>query len=180
VVERCAGLVAPDVEFDLHFERALVLHQQRPMPFERARTELCWGERQRRAGERRRSREPLSHALETFEDLRAAPWAERARSELKATGVTLQRRSDPAGSNRLTVQELRVARVIAVGATVREAAAELFLSPKTIEAHLTRAYRKLGVRNRAELVRALARDDDSRRRAAAPSLTRVRGSAASG
>jgi DNA-binding CsgD family transcriptional regulator len=155
---RCRGLLAEGSESERAFHAALTLHERVPGAFDRARTELCYGERLRRTRRRTDAREHLSSALATFEQLKADPWAERARRELQATGATARPRTDPAALDRLTPQELRVVMVLAEGATVRDAAAQLFLSPKTIEAHLGRAYRKLGVRNRAELATRLARE----------------------
>jgi DNA-binding CsgD family transcriptional regulator len=151
---RCRGLLA-DEGFEEAFEDALAWHERTPTPFERARTELCLGERRRRARHPSDAREPLRAALETFERLGATPWAERARSELRASGETTRRR-DPSAAQQLTPQELQVALMVAQGATNREAGAALFLSPKTIEAHLSRVYRKLNVRSRTELASLLA------------------------
>ena len=120
------------------------------MPFELARTRLCYGERLRRAGRRIDARAQLREALGGFEALGAGRWAERARRELAGTGQRL-RRGPQRDRDRLTHQELQIARSVARGATNKEAAADLFLSPKTIETHLTRVYRKLGVRSRSEL-----------------------------
>jgi DNA-binding CsgD family transcriptional regulator len=153
---RCRGILAGS-DFDEHFEEALRLHDRTPTPFDRARTELCYGERLRRAKRRAEARERLHSALETFERLDAGPWANRARGELRATGETLRRR-DRSGSEQLTLQELQVALKVAVGATNREVAAALFLSPKTIEAHLSRVYSKLGLRSRTELAHRFARE----------------------
>jgi DNA-binding CsgD family transcriptional regulator len=158
-VRRCHGLLAGEHEFEQHFQSALELHDRVPSAFERARTELCYGERLRRARRRTDARQRLTSAVTVFEQFGAEPWADRARRELQATGVTARPRHDPAAADRLTAQELRVALMIADGATTREAAAQLFLSPKTIEAHLARSYRKLGVRNRAQLVTTLNRQD---------------------
>jgi DNA-binding CsgD family transcriptional regulator len=92
-----------------------------------------------------------------FDELGAAPWAERARHELQATGETARRRDrDPV--DRLTPQEFQIARMLAGGATTREAAAYFFLSPKTVEYHLHNVYDKLGIRTRADLGRIMARD----------------------
>ena len=154
---RCRGILTVDEEFEGEFLVALSLHEEVPSPFERARTELCFGERLRRGRRRADAREHLASALGVFEQFGASPWAERARRELQASGATARPRRDPAAVDRLTAQELRVALMIADGATTREAAAQLFLSPKTIEAHLGRAYRKLGVHNRAQLTATLTR-----------------------
>jgi DNA-binding CsgD family transcriptional regulator len=155
---RCRGILAPDADFEIEFEHALELHELTPTPFERARTELCRGERLRRAKRRAEAREPLRRALETFERLGAAPWGERARSELSATGETVKRR-DPYATDELTPQELQVALIVGRGATNKEAGAALFLSPKTIETHLGRIYRKLNVRSRTELAHRLGSTD---------------------
>lgn len=152
---RCRGLLAFEDEFEVEFRRALELHDRTPTPFERARTELCFGERLRRAKRRAEAREPLREALQTFERLGAAPWSERARVELAASGETARRR-DPYAAEQLTPQELQVALVVARGATNKEAGAALFLSPKTIETHLGRVYRKLSVRSRTELAHLLS------------------------
>ena len=148
VVARCRGLLAPDDQLDDAFA------QQAPTPFERARTDLCYGERLRRARRRTDAREPLRAALDTFERLGARGWAERAAKELAATGITAKTR-EPSGAETLTPQELQVALTVARGATNREAGAALFLSPKTVESHLSRIYRKLNVRSRTELAHQL-------------------------
>jgi DNA-binding CsgD family transcriptional regulator len=154
---RCRGLLAAEDGFEVEFRRALELHGSTPTPFERARTQLCLGERLRRAKRRAEAREPLREALTTFERLGAASWSERARSELAATGETVRRR-DPYAAEQLTPQELQVALVVARGATNKEAGAALFLSPKTIETHLGRVYRKLNVRSRTELAHLFSRE----------------------
>ncbi len=154
---RCHGLLASEESFEGEFEAALALHDRVPSPFERARTELSYGERLRRTRRRADSRQYLASALAVFEQLGAEPWAERARRELQVTGAIARPRGDPTAVDRLTAQELRVALMIAEGATVRETATQLVLSSKTIEAHLGRAYRKLGVHNRAQLATTLTR-----------------------
>jgi DNA-binding CsgD family transcriptional regulator len=150
--ERCRGLLAADEEVEAHFRRALTWHDRVACPFERARTELCFGERLRRARRRSDARRPLRRALAGFEALAATPWIDRTSAELRATGERARRRT-PETADRLTPQELQVAQVIAQGATNREAAAALFVTPKTIETHLAHVYRKLGVRSRVELAR---------------------------
>jgi DNA-binding CsgD family transcriptional regulator len=154
-LERCRGLIAGDEAVDTHFERALEWHEGVRCPCEQARTELCFGERLRRAGRRSEARAPLRRALEAFELLGAEPWAERARCELRSTGERVRRRT-PDTRDQLTPQELRVALLVVDGATNREAAATLFVTPKTIETHLNNAYRKLGIRSRVELARHMA------------------------
>jgi DNA-binding CsgD family transcriptional regulator len=145
------ALVAPSTET---FDEALRLHVEAGQAFPRARTELAYGEWLRRAGHRIDARVVLHAALETFERLGAAPWAEHAAAELRATGERVRRRSDP-DTSQLTPQELQVALVVARGATNKEAAAQLYLSPKTIEKHLGSVYTKLGLRSRTELAGVL-------------------------
>ena len=128
---------------------------QTPDEFETARTRLAYGQRLRRARNRVLAREQLRAAVDTFERLDARPWAERARTELAATGETLRRR-DPSTIDELTPQELQIALLLADGKTTREAAAALFLSPKTIEYHLRHVYQKLDIHSREELAEVLA------------------------
>ena len=152
---RCEGMLAEDDDGEAAFGRAYVQHDRTPTPFERARTELCHGERLRRARRPGDARVRLRAALETFERLGALPWVERAESELRASGETIAPRSAPT-SLELTPQELQIATHVASGATNKETGAALYLSPKTVEAHLGRVYRKLGVRSRTELANLLA------------------------
>ncbi len=153
---RCRGLLAEDDAFEPIFEVALAMHVRTPDAFEQARTQLVYGARLRRAGRRLRAREELRAAHETFEDLGSGPWAELARVELAASGETARRRN-PSTLDDLTPQELQIALLLADGKTTREAAAALFLSPKTIEYHLRNVYRKLGIHSREELANSLAR-----------------------
>jgi DNA-binding CsgD family transcriptional regulator len=92
----------------------------------------------------------LRDALATFEGLHARLWADRARGELEATGITARKR-DPSTLDSLTPQELRIAKLVAGGASNREVAGQLFLSPKTVEYHLRKVFLKLGVSSRVEL-----------------------------
>ena len=151
-VARLHGLLGTDDDLDEHFGAALELHDQGAgSAFERARTELLYGERLRRAKRRVDAREHLRSAIELFDGLGAAPWSEQARRELRASGESIPRR-DPTAPEKLTPQELQIALQVAEGKTNRDVAAALFLSPKTVEFHLTRVYRKLNIHSRAELV----------------------------
>ena len=132
-----------------HFEDALHLLTA-PMPFWRARIELSYGEHLRRSRQRSRARSHLRAALETFEGLGIIPWAERARSELRASGETARKRSVDA-IDRLTPQELQIADLASQGASNPDIAAQLFLSRRTVEYHLRKVYVKLGISSRAEL-----------------------------
>lgn len=151
VAARCRGLL--DEDFDAAFAEALALDDQRPMPFERARTMLSFGRRLHRACRRAEARDSLRQALAGFERIGAVSWAAQAQSELRAAGA----RRRAAHDDSMTAQELRVAAAVSRGASNREIAAELFLAPKTVEFHLRQIYRKLGVSSRAQLVATLAR-----------------------
>jgi DNA-binding CsgD family transcriptional regulator len=153
---RSRGLLAPDDELDEHFGRALAWHEATPDVFEAARTRLLYGARLRRARQRVRSREQLRRAFDDFGRLGAAPWCDAADAELAASGETARRR-DPSTRDELTPRELQIALLLAEGSTTREAAAALFLSPKTIEFHLRSVYRKLDLNSRDELAIRLAR-----------------------
>jgi DNA-binding CsgD family transcriptional regulator len=152
---RCRGMV--EDAFDEQFRMALQLDDERPMPFERARTLLAYGRRLHRSGRRAEAREPLHAAVAEFERLGATPWLTQARAELRAAGG--RRRSTTAPTQELTPPEQRVAAAVARGLTNRQAAAELFLSPKTIEFHLGQIYRKLGISSRSQLAAALDAED---------------------
>jgi DNA-binding CsgD family transcriptional regulator/GrpB-like predicted nucleotidyltransferase (UPF0157 family) len=154
---RGRGLLA-DEDFAPHFDEALRHHERDRQPFERARTQLAYAERLRRARQRAEARPFLSEALDTFERLGARPWADRARAEMTATGGPTGPRADASRADELTPQELKIALLVAQGMTNREVAASLFLSPKTIEHHLSAIYRKLGVRSRTQLARLFAED----------------------
>jgi len=146
-----SALLAPSVEAaEPLFLEALMYEREYGQPFERARTELAYGECLRRARRRTEARARLRDALATFEGLNTPLWADRARAELEATGITARKR-DPSTLDALTPQELRIARLVGGGASNREVAAQLFLSPKTVEYHLRKVFLKLGVSSRFEL-----------------------------
>jgi DNA-binding CsgD family transcriptional regulator len=148
---RCRAMLAGDDQYEPEFQAALRLYGEE-MAFERARTLLALGQRRRRSRRHADAQAPLHEALAYFERNGAEPWARQARAEVTANGEAPPRGT--AGNLlSLTPQELHVALTIARGATNREAAAALFLSPKTIEFHLGNVYRKLAVRSRTELVR---------------------------
>jgi ATP/maltotriose-dependent transcriptional regulator MalT len=148
---RCRGLL--DDDFEPAVACALALDDQRPMPFERARTLLAFGRRLHRSCRRAEARERLRAALEGFEQLHADAWTRQAEAELRAAGA---RRRPERDEHALTPQELRVAAAVQRGASNRDIAADLFLSPKTVEFHLRQIYRKLDVHSRTQLVAALA------------------------
>ncbi|SCF34261.1 regulatory protein, luxR family [Micromonospora viridifaciens] len=145
---RCRALVEED---EAHFAQAVPLHGD-AQPYELARTRLAYGEWLRRARRRADARVQLRGALEIFDRLGAELWAERARTELRATGdvpAAPRRAGDPLSV--LTPQERQVVRLAAGGASNRDIAAQLFLSPRTVSYHLYKAFPKLGVTSRAQL-----------------------------
>ncbi|MFE0462614.1 AAA family ATPase [Kitasatospora sp. NPDC058965] len=151
LVLRCQALLGPPELAESGYLAALELHRQVDRPFELARTELLFGEWLRRGKRRTEARARLRSALEVFERLGAAPWAERARTELAAAGdaVPVAQAAGPLAG--LTPQEEQIARLAARGLSNREIAAQLFLSPRTVGHHLYKAYPKLGISSRGEL-----------------------------
>ncbi|MEV2273539.1 helix-turn-helix transcriptional regulator [Nonomuraea africana] len=156
IVQRCQAMIEPDDGAEEHYLAALSLHDRNSLAFEHARTRLLYGEWLRRARRKVDAREQLGSALEAFELLGAAPWAERARTELGATGVTAP--SPPVSDvfSTLTPQELQIVRLAGRGLSNREIATQLFLSPKTVAHHLYKAFPKLGIASRGELAAVLA------------------------
>jgi DNA-binding CsgD family transcriptional regulator len=118
-------------------------------PLEKARAHLLAGQLLRRSGARRRAHEQLTTAREMFETIGCPPFASRAAAELARVGLR------PRAPDTLTASERRIADLAATGLRNHEVAARAFVSPKTVEATLSRAYRKLGIERRAELARAL-------------------------
>jgi len=131
-------------------ESAVRLDAEVPIAVEGARHLLLKGRLHRRRKEKLLARESLEAALAGFEAVGAAWWAERARAELARVNIR------PAAPTALTASEQRIAELAARGLTTREIAEAAFVSPKTVEANLTRIYRKLGIRSRAELVARLS------------------------
>lgn len=157
---RCRLLLAEsadEAERWLETAEQALIHDD--MPFELARTRLSAGVVLRRHRRPAAAKAPLRTAQRVFTDLGARPWAILAAREETAAGGRPPGRPEPverpAPAELLTAQELEVARAIGGGLSNVEAAAALFLSRKTIEAHLTRVYRKLGIRSRSELARCL-------------------------
>lgn len=150
---RCKGLlVAEQGELEdalTELQRAVDRGPEVPVPLERGRSLLALGSAQRRARQKRAAREALEAARTIFEEMGAAVWAERARDELSRIGGRVP------SSGELTAAERRVAELVAEGLQTKQVAAALFVSPKTIEGHLTNIYAKLGVHSRTELARRL-------------------------
>jgi DNA-binding CsgD family transcriptional regulator/tetratricopeptide (TPR) repeat protein len=136
------------------FQRGLRHLQPLAIPFERALLELAYGQFLRRSGKRRAAAAQLGSAQGHFISLGARPWLERCDRELMACGLAPAKRRGR-DQERLTPQELCVARLAASGLSNREVATELMLSVKTVEFHLSHAYSKLAVRSRKELASCL-------------------------
>ncbi|WP_344337507.1 LuxR C-terminal-related transcriptional regulator, partial [Kitasatospora putterlickiae] len=149
---RCQALLGPDELAEAAYRAALELHEGTHRSFEQARTALLYGEWLRRERRRTDARPHLGAALEVFERLGATPWADRARAELTATGSAAPAQATVGALTALTPQELQIARLAAQGLTNRDIAAQLFLSPRTVGHHLYKAYPKLGIASRTELV----------------------------
>ncbi|MGK5111209.1 ATP-binding protein [Geodermatophilus sp. CPCC 205506] len=150
------AVLAEGEEAEGHFRAALAAHEDSPRLPSRARTQLAYGRALRRARRRVDARPHLRAALAAFEDLGAAPWAELARQELRASGETARRR-DAVAAPELTPQEQQVVRLVRQGLSNRDVAAQLFLSPRTIDFHLRNVFAKVGVASRTEMA-ALALD----------------------
>jgi DNA-binding CsgD family transcriptional regulator len=147
-------LLVDDAEAEAHFLTSLSADLA-GWPFVRARMQLAFGtwlRRQRRVVD---SRTPLHAARETFDALGLAPWSERARNELRAAGVISSPRERDA-TDKLTPQELQIARMAASGLSNREIGRQLYLSHRTVGAHLYRAFPKLGITSRGQLRDALS------------------------
>ncbi len=151
LAQRCRALLAAEPAAEERYAAALGRHQQDERPFERATTELLYGEWLRRARRKTEARAHLGAALEAFERAGALPWSSRAAAELAAAGAAAPRRRRPGALARLTPQELQIVRLAARGLSNRDIAAQLFLSPRTVGYHLYKAYPKLGVAARSEL-----------------------------
>jgi DNA-binding CsgD family transcriptional regulator len=147
---RCEALLRAR-DPDEAFSEALAAAPALP-PLQRARTELLYGEWLRRERRRTDARGHLRAALELFHTLGAVPWAERAEAELRATGETTRKR-DVFAVQQLTPQELQIAGLVTEGLTNKEIAAQLFLSPRTVDYHLRKVFTKLGIASRTELIR---------------------------
>ncbi|MFF3689664.1 AAA family ATPase [Streptomyces sp. NPDC002187] len=147
-VEACArALVTED---ESAYQEAIGLLDDSALVVYRARVHLLYGEWLRRQGRRRDARSTLRLAHESLSDLGMEAFAERAAGELRATGEQARSRTSKA-SDQLTMQEVHIARLVADGATSKEVAAKLFLSPRTVDAHLRNIFRKLGLTSRRQL-----------------------------
>jgi DNA-binding CsgD family transcriptional regulator len=155
-LEHGRAVLAVGDHAEQHFRAALDAHAGSLRRPDRARTELAYGEYLRRARRRVDARAHLRAALTLFEELGAGPWVERATQELRASGETARKR-DVSTATELTAQERNVTALVRQGLSTRDVAAQLFVSPRTVDFHLRNVFSKLGVTSRGELA-ALALD----------------------
>jgi DNA-binding CsgD family transcriptional regulator len=152
-----SAMISPDTDAHELYRSALTHPGIAEYPFDHARIALAQGMWLRRVRRHIEARAALERAAEGFDHLGAHPWAERARAELRAAGASVKRslgQPDP-----LSAQQRRVAELAAAGQTTKQIAAELSLSPRTVDFHMYRLFRKLGVKRRAGLGEALRRYD---------------------
>lgn len=159
LLARCRALMSGDDGAEQLYQESIVQLEKVPVAVELAWSRLVFGEWLRRRKRRADARVQLRAAFESFESCGAAPFAERARVELLATGETARKRTTDTQYD-LTPQERHVATLAAAGLTNAEIAGQLFVTTSTIEFHLSRVFRKLGITSRKQIARRLS-DDDS-------------------
>jgi DNA-binding CsgD family transcriptional regulator len=155
ILAGAAAMAAADPDHRDLFEQALLTPDADRWPFDLARVHLAYGERLRRTQSPSDARPHLTAAIDVFEHLSARPWAARAASELRATGIHRERPDSP-DNNALTAQQRQIAELAAAGLSNKQIAERLFLSPRTVGYHLYQIFPKLGVTSRAALRDALA------------------------
>jgi DNA-binding NarL/FixJ family response regulator len=173
IAERCRGLLlAARGEISGAIEAmdaALAAHAHRTLRPELARTLLEKGALQRRAKQKNAAKQTLERALEMFSAIGAPMWEERARDQLARVGL---RR--PVVTDGLTPTQQRVAELVAAGMSNREIASALYMSVRSVEAHLTKTYRELGVKSRSQLAVALTANHDEAEHQSSPPPTKLR------
>jgi DNA-binding CsgD family transcriptional regulator len=151
------AMTAPDAEAEDFYRSALDHPGIADFPFEHTRIALAQGMWLRRVRRYSEARTALESAVESFDRLGARPWAERARAELRAAGATIKQSLGETVA--LSAQERRIAKLAAAGHTSKEIAAQVNLSPRTVDSHLANTFRKLNVTRRSALNDALAKYD---------------------
>ena len=154
IAARSHALLADDEHAEGFYAEAIERLARTRIAVDLARAHLLYGEWLRRQHRRVDARKQLRTAHEMFSDFGMEAFAERARIELRATGERLRERTAET-LDQLTPQELQVSRLAAHGSTNREIAAQLFISPSTVEYHLRKAFRKLHVKSRTQLANRL-------------------------
>ena len=154
ILARCRALLSDEAGAEWLYQEALERLAPTRLRFDMARTRLVYGEWLRRQQRQKDAREQLRIAHGDFEEFGMSGFADRARAELLATGERARKRTVEA-SGQLTPQETRISELAAQGVTNQEIAGQLFISPATVEYHLSKVYRKLGVRSRTQLASKL-------------------------
>jgi len=150
LLARSEALLAEPAAAEQKYEEAILLLARTSAAPQTARTHLLYGEWLRRQRRKREARDQLHAALNRFEAMRLACFAERARAEIRATGEHVRKR-EVGIPEQLTPQEAQIAALVSRGEANREIAAQLFVSPSTVEYHLRKVFRKYGVRSRTQL-----------------------------
>lgn len=154
LLSRCRALLADQVAAEAHYKESVDLLRRTSVRTDVARTHLLYGEWLRRQGRRSDAREQLGIALDLFTTMGAAAFATRAENELRASGASPRKRSAQTDVA-LTPQEMQVARLASTGATNAEIATRLFVTASTVEYHLNKVFRKLGITSRRQLAGVL-------------------------
>ncbi|MGW1269258.1 LuxR C-terminal-related transcriptional regulator, partial [Streptomyces sp. NPDC002491] len=157
LLARCRALMTDDDGAEQLYQESIVQLEKVPVAVELAWSRLLFGEWLRRRRRRADARVQLRAAYESFEFWGAAPFAERARAELLATGETARKRTVDTRFD-LTPQERHVAMLAVSGSTNAEIATRLFVTTSTVEFHLSRVFRKLGITSRKQIGRKLSDD----------------------
>jgi DNA-binding CsgD family transcriptional regulator len=174
LLARCQALMSPDDHAEAWYRESLELLSQVPVALDLAHTRLLFGEWLRRRGQRREARTHLRAAHQLFDSCGAVPFAERARAELLATGEQVRKRTMPAPSD-LTPQEQQVAVLAAGGSTNAEIASRLFITVSTVEFHLNKVFRKLGISSRRQIESRLGAERAEEARADLAAISPARG-----
>jgi DNA-binding CsgD family transcriptional regulator len=154
LLARSRALLGSETDAETSYQEAISYLQHARGRVHLARAELLYGEWLRRERRQRDAREHLQAAYGVFREMGADGFAERARLELAVTGQTARQHASSHGGG-LTPQELQVATLAAAGFTNPEIATRLFISPKTVDYHLGKVFRKLGIGSRRQLARVL-------------------------
>ena len=159
LLARCRALMSTDQHAEARYRESVELLSQVPVALDLAHTRLLFGEWLRRRRRRVEARAHLRAAYQRFDSCGAAPFAERARAELLATGEHVRKRTISAPSE-LTPQERQVAILAARGNTNAEIASRLFITVSTVEFHLNKVFRKLGISSRRQIASRLERAEE--------------------
>ena len=150
LLARCQALLADQEDVQLRYEEAITQLGRARSPLQLARAHLLYGEWLRRQRRRREARDQLRTAHDMFDAMGLHPFAERANVELRATGERTRKR-DLGSPEELTPREAQIATLVSRGEANQKIAAQLFISPSTVEYHLRKVFRKAGVASRTEL-----------------------------